>query len=178
MQRTRAWNVVPVYYDFIEKYSTPNLLSEASIKEIEDVIYPLGLHWRATFLKNLGRQLEIKGGSIPTNFEELITLSGVGPYVASAWLCFHAGIRAVIIDANIVRFLCRFLGRPRDAETRRKKWINEIASLLTPPRAWKFYNYAILDFTMQICSKEPACTICPLTSLGCRYFEEISQKGN
>jgi A/G-specific adenine glycosylase len=162
LQRTRAKNVVPVYLAFAAEFKHPTDLGKASLNQIEDLIYPLGLKWRAPLIKKLGLELAARDGVVPDNPEELLSLPAVGPYAASAWLSFHGNRRAVIIDTNVVRLICRLVDVPMDGETRRKKWLIQTANLLTPHRAWKEYNYAVLDFTMQICIKIPKCPICPL----------------
>ncbi len=162
LQRTRAKNVVPVYLEFIGKFKNPSDLAGAPLDQIEQLIYPLGLKWRAPLMKQLGMELATRGGTVPGNLDELLSLPAVGPYAASAWLSFHGNKRAIIIDTNVVRLICRLIDVPMDGETRRKRWLIQTADLLTPQRAWKQYNYAVLDFTMQICTKVPKCPICPL----------------
>jgi A/G-specific adenine glycosylase len=99
---------------------------------------------------------------IPTDPAELVKLPGVGNYVAAAWLSFHNNTCAVLIDANIVLWLCRLILYPMDGETRRKAWLREMADDFTPEEDWKQYNYAVLDFTMEICGRVPQCEVCPV----------------
>lgn len=114
---------------------------------------------------------------MPRDLHALQQLPGIGPYAAAAWLGFHGGKRAVIIDANVVRLLSRILGRPYDGETRRRTWLLQVADVLTPIRAWKPYNYAVLDFAMQICSKNPNCARCPLLSVPCAHGARVVARG-
>jgi A/G-specific adenine glycosylase len=162
LQRTRVSSVVSVYQQFISKYPEPYHLARASIKEIEELIYPLGLRWRAPLIKKLGEELESRGGVVPDSLQELLELPAVGPYAAAAYLGFHGGKRAVIIDANVVRLLCRIVDKPFDGETRRKKWLIMLADAVTPNNKWTEFNYAMLDFSMQICAKIPKCDVCPI----------------
>lgn len=172
LQRTRAENVIPVYRAFITSFPTLKRFAEASVEEIEQIIWPLGLRWRAPLLEALGRQL-YERGRVPTSIEELTSLPGVGPYVAAAWLSFHGDGRGVLIDANVVRWICRMVGREYDGETRRKKWLIELADRLTPQENVKQFNYAVLDFTMTICiPREPRCEICPVGPRLCTYGRE------
>lgn len=169
LQRTRASNVIPVYENFILTFPTPESLARATVKEIEQVIYSLGLRWRAPLLKALGERLA-QIGEIPTTLDELIQLPAIGPYVAAAWLSFHGGGRGVLIDANVVRWICRMIGREYDGETRRKKWLIELADRLTPEHNVKDFNYAILDLTMTVCVPgTPHCDECPIGSGLCVY---------
>ncbi len=169
LQRTRAGNVVPVYRSFLEAFPTPQALAQASVQDIERLIYPLGLRWRAPLLKRLGERLAELNGRLPETLKELTGLPGVGPYVASAWLSFHGSRRSVIVDANVVRWLCRLVGMPYDGETRREKWLLQLADRFTPRHNWKAYNYAALDFAREVCAPRPRCEMCPIGPKLCAY---------
>lgn len=168
LQRTKVSSVVQVYENFLVRFPTLLSLAESSVEDIEKIIYPLGLLWRAPILKRLGEQLTATNGEIPPT-ADILKLPGVGAYVAAAWLGFHGGVRSVIIDANVVRWLCRLIGQPYDGETRRKKWLIDLAEVFTPLEDWKAYNYAVLDFTMEICVARPKCELCPLGQTLCAY---------
>ncbi len=173
LQRTRAPNVIPVYAAFLQTFPTPGHLAVATVEAIEGVIYPLGLRWRAPLLQQLGAALVALDGAIPTELEALLALPGVGPYAAAAWLSFHGGGSSVLIDANIVRWLGRLVDMPVDGETRRKQWLIDLATRLTPPEDNRAYNYAALDFTMEICAKVPACARCPIGAAWCAYGRRV-----
>ncbi len=178
LQRTRVKAVVPVYNELIKKYPEPVDLANASLPEIEEVVYSLGLPARAVTLKTLAAEVALIEGQIPSNLDEITKLPGIGSYIAAAWLSFHAGKKAVIIDANVVRWICRLVDRQCNAETRRKKWLIELAKKLTPDRRVKDYNYAVLDFTMEICVKKPLCEICPIGAKFCEYGRKKLQPKN
>ena len=161
LQRTRAASVVPVYESMVEAYPTPKVLADAGLERVTTLIYPLGLKWRAKLIHELAISLSARN-DIPSDYDELKSLPGVGEYVASAWMSLHADKRAILIDANIVRWLCRMFGQARNGETRREPWVKEIAGLLTPRRSFKRYNYAALDFTMNVCGVRPNCEDCML----------------
>jgi A/G-specific adenine glycosylase len=127
---------------------------------VAEILRPLGLHWRTALLRELA--LTIVASGVPKTHDELRRLPGVGQYAASAYLSLHRETRAVLIDANIVRWLCRMTGKPMNGETRRQRWIHELGESLTPKRAFRAYNYAALDFTMNICGKKPRCGECPI----------------
>jgi A/G-specific adenine glycosylase len=173
LQRTRANTVVSVYQQFVFAFATPSKLGRASIKRIEKLLYPLGLRWRAPLIKRLGQELHARGSQPPTSLPELITLPGIGPYAAAAYLGFHTKSRAVIIDANVVRFLCRLVGVKYDGETRRKQWLLNFADRMTPRRNVRRYNYSVLDFTMQICTTRPKCEQCPVGPAFCVHGRRV-----
>ena len=173
LQRTRARNVVPVYRAFIARFPDAESLQSATLEEIESLIYPLGLRWRAPLLKRLCDHLATGNGQVPDAMEELLQLPAVGPYVAAAMVSLHGGRRAVLIDANVVRWLCRLVDRPMDGETRRRAWLIDLAEAVTPPRKAREFNYALLDFTMQICAKTPQCARCPIGPKLCLHGQKV-----
>ncbi|MGQ9923335.1 MAG: A/G-specific adenine glycosylase [Armatimonadota bacterium] len=168
LQRTRASAVTPVYTELIERFPDPASLAAAGEEELASLFRPLGLAWRIPLLRQLASCLAERGGRVPLSFDELRTLPLVGDYVAAAYLSLHAGHRAVLIDANVVRWLCRLTGRPYGGETRRKLWLRELAESVTPRQQVREFNYALLDFTMDVCAVRPACNRCPLRRI-CEY---------
>lgn len=171
LQRTRAGNVLPVYNKIILDYENLHDLAGLTEDEIETLIYPLGLKWRAKFLKRLIAELNNRNGVVPNQPNDLLGLPGVGPYATAAYLSFHGNKRGLIIDSNTTRFFCRLVGEICDAETRRKKWMFSTINSITPKKNWKSFNYSLLDFSMLICTKIPKCKSCPVLSL-CKYGTE------
>ncbi len=176
LQRTRARNVLPVYISFVTRFPTTDALQGISEEEVGRIMYPLGLRWRAPLLKKLLDHLITTGGYVPDTYEKLLELPGVGPYVAAAMVSFHHGKRSIIIDANVVRWLCRMVDRPMDGETRRDRWLIELAEAITPARKVGQFNYALLDFTMEICATKPQCDRCPLGARLCAYGRHVMEQ--
>ncbi len=171
LQRTKAEQVVPVFYDFKNVFPTAKELATSRITTIRRVIHPLGLLWRAKYLKLLGEEIINSGGRITDEYKSLLSMSGVGPYVASSYLSLHRGIKKSIVDSNIVRLYCRLINYSYDGETRRKSWLINFADSLTPTDKFRQYNYALLDFTRAICKIKPDCIKCPLKQI-CLYYLE------
>ncbi len=162
LQRTKASQVVSTYLNFIEQYHDPTSLAGASIREIEDVIRPLGLRWRAKLLVRLGKTLEEINSRVPDEQQALVSLPGVGAYVSAAYLSLHRGRRAPIVDSNIVRFYGRFFGFGTGPETRRNRAVIRLADRITPERKFKEFNYALIDFTRSVCKPRPTHEECPI----------------
>ena len=163
LQRTRAEQVAPTFHRFREQYPSPAALGRASAEEITGLVGPLGLHWRGRILCQLAHEIARRDGELPLDPKALEALPGVGPYAAAATLSLHANRRAVLIDSNIVRVLCRLVGAEYDGETRRKRWLRDLAEAMTPPRAHRTYNYAVLDLAALVCRpRAPKCDECPI----------------
>ena len=163
LQRTRADQVVPTFSQFRDRYPSLASLALASEDELAGLVEPLGLRWRGRLLYQLVQEIVRVNGALPLEQTALEALPGVGPYTAAATLSLHANRRAVLIDSNIVRVLCRLVGATYDGETRRKRWLRELAETLTPPRAHRDYNYAVLDLAALVClPRNPKCDECPI----------------
>ena len=156
LQRTRADQVVPAYNWFISCYSTPEEFAAHPSK----VFTNLGLPERDQQFLSLNRILADR--DIPSDKTDLLKLPGIGEYISSAFLSLHMQKRALLIDSNVVRVYGRFFGFETDPETRRKKWFEDLTEAVTPKRAFKNYNYGIIDFSREICKLKPLHDICPI----------------
>lgn len=170
LQRTKADQVLPVFMTFAAKYQRPEdfLASPASL------FSRLGLPIRDEQFLALNRAIVAAG--LPTEKAALMRLPGVGDYIASAFISLHLGKRAALVDANTVRVYGRFFGFETDPETRRKRWLIELAEQITPARVSRDYNYAIIDFSREMCTpRKPQHEVCPLRRK-CRYLQKVIDK--
>jgi A/G-specific adenine glycosylase len=177
LQRTRAEQVVPVYYKFMDKYPDITTLSSSNIEELREVLKPLGLYWRTEHFQKAALYIIDKYcGTIPSNRDELLDIPGVGEYVAGAILAVAFSKRAPIIDSNIARVLNRIYGLELKGEIRRKKQIVELSTDL-----FDYYNpkeilFSIIDLSASICTPtNPKHDICPLKTR-CKYYKTVHKK--
>jgi A/G-specific adenine glycosylase len=165
LQRTQAVQVEDHYRHVVAAFPTPRALAAASLEDVREVLRPLGLAKRAATLKRMAEELVTRfGGEVPTGVPVLMTLSGVGRYIASAAACFATGARVATLDANVVRVFSRFFGitsekqRPRDDPA---LWA--LADSLLPRKGVVNYNRALIDFAALVCKpRVPLCPTCPL----------------
>jgi len=164
LQRTKAEQVEPVFREFVKKYDEP----QAYLDDREaNTFSNLGLPQRDSQFRLLNSAIILHG--IPENKADLIQLPGIGDYIASAFLSLHMGIRAPLIDSNFVRVYGKFFGFETNPETRRKKWLKELAEAVTPKRRHREYNYALIDFSREICKPRPNCESCVIRRK-CHYL--------
>lgn len=169
LQRTRASQVVDVFLECRKRYPTPEALVREGPAGAAALTDRLGLHRRGPMLIDIAETLARDG--FPGTMDDLLRLPGVGMYTAGAWMSLHQGQRAAIIDANVARWLSRMTGMPYNRDPRHVRWIQMLVDRLTPQRAFRTYNYAVLDFTMTICLRRlPHCDICPFQK-ECFYSE-------
>ena len=165
LQQTDAAKVSAAYPRFIRDFPRPSVLAEAKESRVAGHIRPLGLNYRAGRLIATAKAIcEEFGGEVPKTEEELMSMPGIGRYVARAVLAGAAGRRLAVLDTNVVRLLERYFGvrsqRPRP-HTDPQLW--EVAQLLLPRRTSdsRDWNYAVLDFTAGVCTySSPSCDAC------------------
>lgn len=175
LQKTTVRQVQDLIRIFIERFPTPRELADAPVKEIERTITPLGMqHRRAVRYKRWASLVvERFGGRIPDSEEELLSLPGVGRYMANSVLCLAFDKEAPLLDTNIVRIIERVFNiksdkaRPRIDE---KLW--DFVTKITPPGKSKDINLALLDHGALVCTaKNPKCPTCPVNKLCSAYRE-------
>lgn len=100
----------------------------------------------------------------------LLTLPGVGDYVAGAVLSICFNKKEWIVDSNIVRMYKRYFGVKTSKEGRRDKHIIEISKIYVDCRNPRTANLAILDFSALVCTpRNPKCLNCIL-SHNCHFL--------
>lgn len=174
LQQTSAGErVVNAYLSIVTKYPTSSALSKVEIEELNEIVAPLGLLYRAQELINLASAIEIQfSGILPDEYKSLMRLPGVGEYSARAVLSFGYSQNIAIVDTNVARVLFRVFGisLPMPANPARKKYLIDLATSLIPEGKSREFNFAILDFSAKICKqKNPACQICPISRF-CFHF--------
>jgi len=169
LQQTDFGHVRKVWHEFFKKFPTVQDLAQASEEEIAFILRPLGL-WRqrARQLKALATILLTKySGNVPCSYEDLISLPGVGDYVARATLLFACGIPTYLLDVNSRKIVSRFFLYPKEVSDRE---IAEILRLTTPrdPMESRILGWGIIDFSALVCTEKPKCYKCPLSEK-CSY---------
>ena len=155
LHRTRAEQVVPIYQEFIDRFPSIAELSNATSKEMCEILLPLGLYWRTTLLSKMVKSIVIEnGGEIPSNRTELKRLPGIGPYISSAIMCFAYDSPEAILDINVVRILGRVTGvkvtdGPRRANTSN---IWQVSFLIRTNREISIMRCSILEL-FYVCLK-------------------------
>jgi A/G-specific adenine glycosylase len=172
LRRTKADQVKPVYETFILRFPDLVTLDKASQKEIEQIVYPLGLNWRTPVFKQVAHVLgQLHNYSIPNDRTSLISLPGIGDYVAGAVLSVAFRLPEWIVDTNVARVFKRYYGITTIHEARRDKQIVSLAQQYANHQSAREANLGILDFAALICTAlKPRCRECLLQS-GCHYYD-------
>ena len=165
LQQTRVEQGTPFYYRLITSFPTVEALALADEEDVLRAWKGLGYYSRARNLHKAARQImEMHGGDFPTQYMELLKLSGVGSYTAAAISSISYNEPVAAVDGNIIRIVSRLLDIQdpvESATTARaiKEYANEILSKDRPGD----FNQALMDLGSLICTpKTPTCPECPV----------------
>lgn len=168
LSRTRAENVEPVAQALFAAYPTVERLAAAPIKDVEKIVFPLGLfRKRARFISACAAGIvNDHRGEVPASLDELEALPYVGRYAANAVINVAFGIRRPIVDANVARLYQRIFSLPDPTnrlEVAHEMW--RVAERVLPRHNSHRFNWALLDLGASACRKAPSCGGCPLASV-------------
>ena len=164
LQQTQVTTVIPYFNRFIDY--VPNLQSLAKVqnKKLIKLWEGLGYYSRAKNLKKTA-QVIIKNykGKLPDNFEELISLPGIGNYTASAILSIAFNKPYIPLDGNVERVLKRYLYLKKNNEIQKDNLIKKKSVLGISSRS-SDYAQALMELGALICKPiNPLCNHCPIS---------------
>ena len=172
LQQTQVKTVIPYFENFIKQI--PNFQSLANIKEqlLLKKWEGLGYYSRARNLKKTAKIVISKyHGKIPNNYEDLISLPGIGNYTANAILAIAFNKSYIPLDGNIERVLKRYLYLKKDKEIQKDNLIEKKSIFGISSRA-SDYAQALMELGAIICKpKNPECSGCPI-SKNCKSFNK------
>ncbi len=165
LQQTRVETVKPYFERFMAAFPSISALANASEDELLAIWAGLGYYSRAHNLLKAARLLaQDHSGELPREFEQLISLPGIGRSTAGAILAQAYGKRRAILDGNARRVLARVHavhGWPGKAAVNKTLW--HLAEANTPSERVRDYTQAIMDLGATVClRRRPRCLSCPL----------------
>ena len=178
LQKTNRRAVPKIYQEFVSKYPTPASVAAASVADLEAIVAPLGLTYRAQRILDACLVIaERYENEVPRDSEALQSLKGIGRYIASSILLFAFSEPVGLVDTNIVRVLGRvFEVRSTKSRSHSDPELWKAADELVPPKEAREYNLAIIDLSALVCRPKPKCSGCPLASI-CTYRQGQLQSG-
>ncbi len=170
MQQTRVAQGTPYYLKFVEAYPTITDLADAPEADVMKLWQGLGYYSRARNLHHAAKTIRDEfNGQFPTEYDDILSLKGVGKYTAAAIVSFAYGQEYAVVDGNVIRVLSRYLGITDAVDhSATQKLINQKATQLIKGSDPAKYNQAIMDFGATYCTpKSPDCTQCVFSEM-CR----------
>jgi len=170
LQQTDAKKVAAIYDRFLQAFPTPESLARASEPQVSKFISKIGLNYRTARLINAAAAVQDRfRGRVPSDLDSLLSLPGVGPYVANAVLVVAFQHRVAVLDTNVIRVLERFFGlrsRRRRPHTDSVLWAAAQELLPLHRQMARTWNWALLDFAATVCRHHgQLCRDCPCRRL-------------
>lgn len=167
LQQTRVNQGLDYYHRFVERFPDIQSLAIAEENEVLKYWQGLGYYSRARNLHKAAKQVvEQHNGVFPTDYKEILLLSGIGVYTAAAISAFAYNLPFAVVDGNVYRVLSRIFGidLPIDS-TAGIKLFQKIAQDLLDVNHPGTHNQAIMEFgALQCVPSLPNCELCPMTT--------------
>ena len=169
LQQTRVEAVKEYYRTFLQELPTIEALAEVDDDRLMKLWEGLGYYNRARNLKKAAGEVVIEWqGNFPAEYDEILSLPGIGEYTAGAIgsICFDLPTPAV--DGNVLRVVSRLLASDEDimkASVRTK--IENAIEPVIPEDAASDFNQGLIELGAIVCvpNGEAKCEICPLTGI-------------
>ncbi len=174
--RTRDSSTEVVTKNLFSRYKTPQEISNASIEILEKLVHKSGFYKvKAARIKEVSRIiLEDYKGEVPVDFNELVSLPGVGAKTANCVLVYAFNIPAIPVDTHVHRIPNRLGWIKTTKPEQTEKKLKEII----PKGQWIRVNRLFVRFGQEICLPiHPKCDSCPLNAVCPKDFTmEIARK--
>ena len=172
LQQTQVATVIPYFNRFIKKVPTLKLLAKIQNKKLLKLWEGLGYYSRAKNLKKTAQVVKKNfKGKLPDNYENLISLPGVGNYTASAILAIGFNKPYIPLDGNIERVLKRYLYLKKEKDIQKKNLIKKKSIFGTSSRS-SDYAQALMELGAIVCKPtNPLCYQCPISNK-CKSFQK------
>ena len=166
LQQTRVEAVKGYYSRFLTELPDIEALAAVPEEKLLKLWEGLGYYNRARNLqKAAGKIVAAYDGKMPSDYDEIISLPGIGAYTAGAIASIAFGQPVAAVDGNVLRVFARYLADPTDIsdEGLKKRRKAEIEQMI-PKDHPGIFNQALMDLGAMIClpNGEPKCAECPL----------------
>ncbi len=153
----RVNTVTPILF---EKYKSASDLKDASLKDVEEIIRPIGFF--RSKAKNIiacsQRICDVFGGKVPDNMDDLLSLAGVGRKTANLILGDIYQKGGMVIDTHAKRILKR-VGLTKETEPYK---VELDTKDLIPVDLQSEFCHRLVLFGREYCTaRKPDCKNCP-----------------
>ena len=163
LQQTQVSTVIPYFEKFVQKIPNLKKLSETNDQLLMKLWEGLGYYSRARNLKKSSIIIIDRfKGILPSNFNDLKSLPGVGDYTSTAIMAIAFNQKFIPLDGNVERVLKRALFL-RSEEDISKENMQISKNFFGLSERASDYAQAIMELGALVCKPtSPLCEACPI----------------
>lgn len=172
LQQTQMERGVSYFLRWVKRFPNIYAVAQADNSEILKYWEGLGYYARARNLHSAAQYIvDTLGGEIPSSYEGLLELPGIGPYTASAIASIAYNQDIAVVDANVERLFSRLFDIDKPLKSKGiHAEICAMAERLLPQGKARDFNQALMDFGGTICTpRSPQCGLCPISEKCAAY---------
>ncbi len=166
LQQTQVSRGLVYWQRMVETFPTIASMADAPVDAVLKAWEGAGYYSRARRLHALSQRVMLPkaeggfDGRLPSTYDELLSLPGIGPYTAAAVASIAFGRPVACVDGNIRRVMARQTAQPEPTPKAVQTWAD--ASMETErPGDW---NQALMELGATVCTpKRWDCVLCPIT---------------
>jgi endonuclease III len=159
--RVKDLTTIHVCRELFNRTTTPQGMLAVPRVELERILFKTGFYRNKTRVvyEVSSCIIERFNGMVPSTYEELISIKGVGPKTANLVMGMAFGIPAICVDTHVHRISNR-LGL---IATKTVEQTEEELKKLLPPEHWIEWNKLLVMFGQNVCVPlSPKVSSCPL----------------
>lgn len=154
LQQTRVEAVKPYFLRFMERLPRVTALAQVEEEVLLKLWEGLGYYSRARNLKKAAMEMvERYGGRVPSAYEELLKLPGIGSYTAGAIASIAYKVPVPAVDGNVLRVISRVLGSAEDiARPQTKTWMEGALKKTMDQEEPGLFNQGLFEVGALLCT--------------------------
>ncbi len=174
LQQTRVEAVRSYFERFVKELPDVYALAECPEDRYLKLWEGLGYYNRVRNMNAAAKQIvDNYGGRIPSDYEELLKLKGIGHYTAGAIASIACNQPVPAVDGNVLRVISRITGDDSDImkQSVRTRIEEKLRSLMTADLETelkpRIFNQALMELGALVCvpNGAPHCGECPLNAV-------------
>ena len=168
--QTTDVSVNKVTPELFRRYPTPDLMAAADQNDVMDIIRSIGLYKNksANIIKLAQKITDDFDGEVPSDYDSLVSLPGVGRKTANVVLAEGFGVPRIAVDTHVFRVANRIgLTDEKDVNSTEEMLMKRI-----PEERWILSHHLLIFHGRKCCTaRNPSCERCGLEGI-CLYKAE------
>ncbi len=161
LQQTQMERGIVYHKNLLVRFPTIQSMAESSVDDVLHLWQGAGYYARARRLHALSIEvMQSHGGQLPDQYDELLTLPGIGPYTAAAVASIAFNQPVACVDGNIRRVMAR----QTNSDEPTPKEVQSFADQQLVRESPGDWNQAMMELGALVCKpRNPLCEQCPIT---------------